>query len=110
SQSAEPAQHVTFEILFVDFPAGIGAVEELLALRIRRRDADRPRRADIADNTNGVEVGIEHLNALVAPVSDVDVALGVRGNSMGRVELARPRSAGANRLYKVAVLGKFRHA
>src|SRR5882762_8464490 len=46
SRLAEPSEHLAVERQFVD-AAGerIRAVEELLALRVGRRDAERPRRA-----------------------------------------------------------------
>src|SRR5579862_4618555 len=60
--SSEPAEHFPVEIILVDLTARVGAVEELLPLRIRRRNADRPRRPDIADDTNRIEIRVEHLN------------------------------------------------
>src|SRR5262245_14804906 len=51
---SEPAQHVAFKIVLVDLSAGIGAEEELLALRIGRGDADRPWCAHITDDADRI--------------------------------------------------------
>ena len=42
------------------------------------RDADRPGRADVVVNRLELQIVVEHLDAAVAAVADIDVALGVR--------------------------------
>src|SRR4051812_42512336 len=63
TRCAEPAEHMALEIFLIDLAAGIRTIEKLLTLRVRRRDAYRPRRANIADDAQRLEVGIEHLDA-----------------------------------------------
>src|SRR5690348_10315379 len=75
AERSEPADHLAFEIGLVDLAAGIGAVDELLALRVRRRNAHAPRRAHVADDADRVQIRIEHLDARVAAIADVNVAL-----------------------------------
>ena len=55
-----------------------------------RRDADRPRVADVVVDRLEVQVVVEHLDARVAAVADVDVALRVDRDRVRRVQLAGP--------------------
>src|SRR5262249_37310730 len=66
---SEPSQHVSFEIVLVNLAAGIGAIQELLTLCVRRRDAHGPWRAHIADDADGIQVRIEHLDPLIAAIA-----------------------------------------
>src|SRR5439155_4813408 len=74
------------------------------------RDADGHRRADVGDLRLRRAVAVEHLNALVAGVGDVHVALRVERDPAQRVELPDLGAALAPRLDEVAVLVEFRDA
>src|SRR3954447_7351261 len=69
-----------------------------------RRNADGPGRADIVVDGLELQVVIEDLYAAVAPVADVDVALGVRGDRVRQVELPGRRAFRPGRLQKAPVL------
>ena len=51
-----------------------------------------------------LSVGVEHLNATIRAIGDVDVALRVVGDGVQDVELRRVRAALAPRLHPLAVL------
>ena len=51
-----------------------------------------------------IQVVVEHLDALVAAAARVDISLGIHGNGMYQVELARARSATADLFEEAAVL------
>ena len=112
---------------------GVGDVQHLVR---RRRDADRPRRARreaaaglqvvgqvrlVADRrlarssverhvdlhfTPEIAVAVEHLDAPVVAVADIDVALRVGRDGVHEVELARALAALAPGLDPVAVLAE----
>ena len=63
---------------------------------------------DLADERVGLRV--DDLDAAVAAIGDVDVALGVVGDGVRRVELPGLVAARADRLDEVAVLGELRDA
>ena len=129
----EGAQHLAVEGELVDASGhGVRAVE---ILRGPRRDADRPRRPG---GREGVGIGarhraehhvrllqvrhvdrddaeqrpprVEHLDAPVRAVPDVDVALGIAGDGVQRVELARRGTALAPRLEPPTVGAHLHHA
>ena len=82
-------------------------VEVLLARVLRprpTRDAHRPRVADVGVVGLPVQVVVQHLHALVAPVAHVDVALEVGGDRVRRVELQVAVAARADGLHEPAVL------
>ncbi len=58
----------------------------------------------LISRTNWFVCRIDHLNAAVAPVGDVDVALRVVGNAVRRVQLAAVLARLAERRDPVAVL------
>src|SRR5258705_5258882 len=68
------------------------------------RDADGRRYADVGDLRLGVAVAVELLDAFVAGVGDVDVALRIERDAAQRVELPRFAAALTPRLDEVAVL------
>src|SRR4051812_34918712 len=72
------------------------------------RNADRRRRADVADLCLRRAVGVEYLNALIAGIRDVDVAFGVERDAAQRIELPRLGAALPPRLDEVPVLVEFR--
>ena len=72
----------------------VGVRDEQVLVR-PRRDADRPRVADVVVDGPQHQVVVEHLHARVAAIGDVDVALRVGRDRVRRVHLARRRSAGA---------------
>ena len=55
-----------------------------------RRDAHRPRRADVVVDRAQLQIVVEHLDAAVAAIGDVDVALRVDLKRVRHVELAGP--------------------
>src|SRR5205823_5647158 len=59
------------------------------------RDADAASRADAFDLALDVAIVVEHLDARIAHVGDVDVAGGVNGDRGGNVELPRSRADAA---------------
>ena len=64
---------------------GVGAVEKLLRAG---RDADGPGRAHVRELGLERAVVVEHLNALIAHIGDVDVAAGIDGDGVRNIELA----------------------
>src|SRR5262249_19781764 len=129
---AEHAEHLAVERQLVD-PAreGVGGVQhlvrpggdahrpgrprhhDLVGQRVDLRDvgvvADRGLRLRIvghvdSDLAQEGSLAVEHLDAAVAAVGDVEVALRVRGDRMRRVELAGLGTAVAPGLHPVAVL------
>ena len=58
-------------------------------------DADGPRSADVVVDGFEFEVVVEDLNAAVAAVAHIDIALGIHGQGVGKVELAGRRPVGA---------------
>ncbi len=125
---AEHPQHLAVERELVDPPRpGVRTVDHLLR---SGGDADRPGRSrregaaghhglvgNLADRGPGVRwhrnvddhlpqefsVAIEHLDAVVAAIGDVDVPLRVSGDAMRRIELAGTGAAVAPRFQPVAV-------
>src|SRR4051812_41690486 len=75
--AAEAAEYLAGEIELVDLAIGIDilgrvrvrGVQDLLRAR---RDADRARRPDVGDLALEVAVAVEHLDALVARVGNID--------------------------------------
>ncbi len=68
---------------------GIRVRREQILMR-PRRDADRPRVADVRVHGLQRHVVVQNHDAAVAAVADVDVALRVDGDRVRRVELIRP--------------------
>ncbi len=75
-----------------------------------RADAHRPRRADVVVDGAQHEIAVEHLDAAVLPIGDVDVALGVGRDRVRDVELIRLGAAGPHRLDEAPVLVVLRDA
>src|ERR1700681_1140092 len=75
--------------------AGVCAVDVLVR---SGSDADRRRSPDVRKLRLEGPIAVEHLDALVPGVSDVDVALTVNRDSVWRVELALPGSSRTPRL------------
>ena len=126
---AEHAQDLALERQPVDAPRpGVGAVEHGVGAgrdgegpgrargesaagdgRLVRYVADRRPRVGRHRHVDGelaleIAVAVEYLNAVIAAVGDVDVALGVGRDRMRRVELAGTFAAVAPRFEPVAVL------
>ena len=74
------------------------------------RNAERRRHADVLDRRLERAVVVEDLNALVALIGDVDVALRVGSDRMRRVEFALAGPARSPRLDEAAVLVELRDA
>ena len=70
-----------FVIQPVDLARPVAAVDVLGS------DLDAPRRAHAADGFLEVQIGVIDLDAEVAAVGDINVALRVRGDAVRRVEL-----------------------
>src|SRR5262245_46059183 len=134
ARAAQIAQYLAFQGQFVDAPGiGIGAVEHLVR---PRRDAERPRRAGreaaaglqiigeiwlVADRRFGVlverhvdldlalevAVAVEHLDAPVVAVADIDQALRVGGDAVHEAELAGTFAVLAPGFHPLAVLVVF---
>ena len=111
--SAELANDASVQLHFVNLavikvggPVGIGAVKILVR---PRRDADGPRRANICILSFRVAIVIEHLKALIAPITHIDVTLCINRDRMGRIELSWLGSSRSPGLYELAVLIEFRY-
>src|SRR6266496_1905680 len=94
----ELAQHLSIEIDFIDVAVDIEIVRGVRIRHIKggpsaRRDADRPRGAHIAELSLERTVSVEHLNATIAAIGDVETALCVEGETRRHVELAGLGSA-----------------
>ena len=111
--SAEFTDDLSVERQLINFPivqgrAGIrvGRVKEL---PWTGGDADRIRCAVIGDLRLEVALGIEYLDALVFPIADVDVVLGINSDRVRQVELAGLRPTLAPGLDELPVLIEFRN-
>src|SRR5262245_39102832 len=69
-----------------------------------RRDAERPRVADVIVDRAQDEVVVEHLDARVAAIGHIDVALRIDLQAVRRVHLARRGAARPDRLDELAEL------
>src|SRR4249920_928210 len=105
---AELAHDLSIELDLVDggvfHAVGIARVRDVEILRRPCRHAHRERRADVAELRLEVPVGVEHLDAFVADVSHVDVALRVDSQALHPGELAVPRPGRSPLLDEVAAL------
>ncbi len=138
SRLADPAEDFAVEGQLIDAPGErVSAVQELLTGRVRRRNADGPRRAGLCRRLlcgrrcahprlgiggdrhvdldlahERVRLRIDHLDTAVPAIADVNEALRVVRDRMRRVQLAQRRSAPrlADRRDVVAVLGELRDA
>src|SRR5215472_2239068 len=137
---AEHAEHLAVQAKLVDTARmGIRAVEDLLPVLARRSDAQCPRRARtegaalrrtlrkvglVADRGPGILIvrhidlddileialAIEHLNAAIAAIGDINLAGGVGGDGMHCIELPGCVTRTAPLLDPVAVLIDFSDA
>ena len=93
ASAADTADHRAVQLHLVNLAVekrvlgrvGVGAVEKLLRAG---RDADGTGRAHVLELGLERAVVVEHLNALVAHIGDVDVALGIDGDRVRSIELA----------------------
>src|SRR5215475_867910 len=108
ARRTEPAEHVPFKIVLINLAACVRAIQELLTLRVRRGDTDGPGRSYITDDTDRVEIRIEHLNSRVPAIADVDVTLRVRRDRMRCVELPCSGATRPDRLHKLTVFCELR--
>src|ERR1700676_5301979 len=69
----------------------------------------RERHIDL-DLPQDLAVGIEYLDASIAAIRHVDIALGVGRDAVRRIELSGPASRLTKRLHPVAVLVELGHA
>src|SRR4030095_10515503 len=86
---------------------GVRAVEVLMR---SGRNANGPGRADVFVNLQEVQIAVEHLDAPILPVCDIDVAFRIRSNRMWNVQLPRLISARSNGFDESAVLVIFGNA
>src|ERR1700752_3646990 len=115
SRPAELADHRAVEAHLVDLAGGIDVCRRIRVRHVEylagaRRDADRLRVADAFDLALERAVVVEHLDALIAGVSGVDVALRVNRYAVDAGELAVGSGALSPRLDERAVLREFRDA
>src|SRR6266403_3103093 len=93
-----PAEQLSVVIQPVEFARSVAAIDVLGG------DLDAPRRAYAADGFLEVQIGVIDLDAVVAAVADINVALRVRGDAMRRTELIRAGTVCSHRLHPCAVL------
>ncbi len=93
-----PAEQLSVVIQPVDFPRPVAAVD------ILGRDLNAPRRAYAAEGFLEVQIVVINLDAEIAAVRDVNVALRVGGDTMRRVELVVAGAVRSHRLHPGAVL------
>ena len=60
-----PAEQIAVQIDFVELAVPVAAEQELVR---RRRRADAPRRADVGDDPDRIQIRVEDLNATVAAI------------------------------------------
>src|SRR5438874_948311 len=109
ARPAERADDRAIEAHLVDLAGGIEIVRRIRIRHVHhlaaaRRNADCLRVADILDLGLERTVVIEHLDALVAAVGGVDVALGINGDAVDAGELTGGAAALAPLLDEHAVL------
>src|SRR5260370_5546295 len=113
---AEFADHGAVELQLIDLAGDVDVVWRIGVRRVEhlvrpRRDAERLGRADTGDLRLEGAVTVEHLDALVAGVGNVDIALGIdRDRAGGGAELAGFGALRAPRFDEHAVLVELRHA
>src|SRR5258707_13598069 len=113
---AEFADHGGVELQLIDLAGDVDVVWRIGVRRVEhlvrpRRDAERLGRADTGDLRLEGAVTVEHLDALVAGVGNVDIALGIdRDRAGGGADLARFGALRAPRFDEHAVLVELRHA
>src|SRR5882762_4509881 len=93
-----PAEQLPIVIQPVEFSRAITAVNVLGS------DLDAPRRAYAGDGLLEVHVGVIDLDAVVAAVADINVALPVRGDAMRSAELIRAGTVCSHGFHPSAVL------
>jgi hypothetical protein len=74
------------QIRLVELPVSVTA-EEVLGLA--GRDAESPGCRHGVDDADGIQILIEHLNAAIAAIRDVDVVFGIRRDAVDGAELLR---------------------
>src|SRR5262249_18373791 len=97
--SAHGAEHGAVQIELED-QAGVAVREPELLIG---RDKQPARRARVFRLAYEIAIAIEHLDALVVAVGDVDEALAVDHDRMGEVELSGPLALRAPQLDEIAV-------
>src|SRR3954470_14694254 len=105
SQLAERAEHLAREIQLVDLA---DAADENDLIR-PGRDAHRPGQAVERPLLLERAPGVEHLDAAVLPIGDVQVLVAIDHDAVRRVELARLRTAVAPVLHQVAFARELHH-
>src|SRR5690242_6752608 len=98
---------VDFAVIEIGGAVGIGAVEILVRARC---NTDGPRRADIGVLSFGIAIVIEHLDALVAAITYVNVPLRINSDGMRSIKLANRSAPSAPGLNEDAVFVKFSDA
>src|SRR5579871_478392 len=94
---AELSDHRSVQAHFVDFACrvdvarriGVGYIQHLVCAR---RDANRLRIAQIADLRLERAVGVEHLDAVIVAIGDIDIVLGIDGDAANVVEFTLARA------------------
>src|SRR5262245_16064609 len=97
---AHGAEHLALQIELED-QAGVAVREPELLIG---RDEQPARRTRVFRLAHESPVAVEHLDALIVAVGDVDETLAVDHDRMGEVELSRPLPLLAPQLEEVAVL------
>ena len=110
---AELADDRAVELHLVDLAGDVAILRQpVVGNRVRdeqilmraRRDADRPRVADVVVDRLDVQVVVEDLDARVAAIADVDVSLRIHRHRVRQVELPGLVAARARLLDEPAVL------
>src|SRR6185503_2477147 len=96
-----PADKVAVHIELVDLAVAVAAEQILIR---RRRRADAPRRTDVGDRLDEIQIGVVHLDAPVTTIRDVDVVFCVSRDAMHRIELIHPGASRADGFYPRTVL------
>src|SRR5580700_9315277 len=93
-------QQMSLQIVFQELVQRAGECPEVTIVA----DANMVGLRDIWKLVEVFAVLIEHLNAVVRPIRDVDAAVPIDGNRVWRVELAIPRAGSSPGQQKFAVL------
>src|SRR6266851_1517632 len=107
---AELADDLSVQLQLVDLAViqalGVVRVRAVQILRRAARHADRLRHADVGDLRLERALAVEHLDALVAGIGHIEIALRIARQPADLVELPLRRSSLSPGLHKVAVLGE----
>src|SRR6266851_5392085 len=111
---AEPADDLSVQPQLVDLAViqalGVVRIRAVQILRRAARHADRLRHADVGDLRLERALAVEHLDALVAGIGHIEIALRIARDAADLVELALRRPGVSPGLREVALFGELRDA